>query len=123
MVEKEQLQAYLRQVIGPETELLSVKGLGEEAHDTGISTLLLLEVRSGGEMKRLILRRPAPTVYSTDQPSDRAHAVLQAYELYPHIPCHPRSLDVAVLRADGGLSSVPADSEFVLLQEYAQGEL
>lgn len=123
VVDKSQLQAYLRQAIHPEVELLSVQGLGEEEHDTGISTLLLLELRDGGDIKRLILRRPAPTVYSTDQPSDRAHTVLQAYELYPHIPRHPRSLDVAVLRADGGLSSVPADSEFVLLQEYADGAL
>ena len=118
-----EIQSYLRKVLGSDAELVSVHALGEEEHDTGISKLQRLEVRSGSQTRQLILRKPASTVYSTEQLSDRAHAVLQAYELYKHIPRHPESIDVAVIRADGTLDSIRGDSEFILLQEYAPGDL
>lgn len=115
------IESYLRDVFGPEAKLISINALGQEEHDTGISNLLRLEVQVGSATQQLILRRPAPTVYGTEQLADRAQAVLQAYEAYRHLPRHPRSLDVAVLRKDGTLSSIPGDTEFVLLQEYAPG--
>jgi Ser/Thr protein kinase RdoA (MazF antagonist) len=62
-------------------------------------------------------------VYSTEQPADRASAVIQAYTTYNRIPRHPRSLDVAVIHTDGSLARVPGSCEFVLLQEYVAGEL
>jgi aminoglycoside phosphotransferase (APT) family kinase protein len=123
VIQPSKIQAYLHEVLGPDAELVGVKALGEEEHATGISNLLRLEVRVGAEKKLLILRRPASTVYSTEQPSDRASAVIQAYATYNRIPRHPRSLDVAVIHADGSLGRVPGSCEFVLLQEYVDGEL
>lgn len=123
MIHPSKIQAYLHEILGPDAELVGVKALGEEEHATGISNLLRLEVRVGTEQKLLMLRRPASTIYSTEQPSDRASAVIQAYTTYNRIPRHPRSLDVAVICADGSLSRVPGSCEFVLLQEYVDGEL
>jgi aminoglycoside phosphotransferase (APT) family kinase protein len=123
MLQPTEIQRYLRKVLGADTVLVNVKALGEEEHDTGISNLLSLEVQVGSQTKQLILRRPASTVYNTEQLSDRAYTVLQAYHLYNHIPHHPRSLDVGIIQADGTLNSIQGDAEFVLLQEFGQGEL
>lgn len=123
MIQPSEIQFYLRKVFGSDTELVNIKALGEEEHDTGNSKLLHLEARVGSQIKHLILRLPASTVYGTEHPSDRAHAVLQAYDLYKNIPRHPRALDVAIISTDGTINSIPVNGEFALLQEFGQGEL
>lgn len=122
-MDSSKLSAHLRDVFGPDAELLATKPLGVADHDTGLSSLLHLTVRADGAQRQLVLRRATPTVYGTEQFPDRAREILQARALYDRLPRHPRAVGVALQHTDGSLMRLPDDVELVLLHEFAEGEV
>ncbi|HEV8548780.1 MAG TPA: aminoglycoside phosphotransferase family protein [Polyangiaceae bacterium] len=112
----------------PGAQILRVRPLGSDADAHDISTKgggygapLCIDVRVGGEARKLVLHTATPNVFGHDRRADRAAEVLLAADTFGELPGHVRVLDVGAYR--GGVDAVSLDGtgEFYLLTTYAEG--
>ncbi|HCC68835.1 MAG TPA: aminoglycoside phosphotransferase [Nitrospiraceae bacterium] len=117
MIEKGNLEKYLKGLFGEEITLKEFSQLGEGVHGTGFS--IVLDTEAG--IKRLVLKDLAGEGLGHDLPSDRASVFLWAKDNYRLLPKHIKAVDVAMLTEAGAVQSIGTGKEYYLLMEEAKG--
>jgi len=112
------IDAYLKELFGPQAKLIKFQRLGAGVHGTGF--LLVAETEEG--IKSYVLKDLAPEGLGHDYPSDRASVFLLANETYGKLPKHIKAIDVITMKEDGSIKSIGGGVEYFLLMEKAEGE-
>jgi hypothetical protein len=89
----------------------------------GYGKPLLLRYAVGGDERRAVLRTMAANPFGHERRSDRAAALLLAYDTFNALPRQVPARDVGVIGADGALHSLGDGDEFFLFTDYAPGTL
>lgn len=76
-----------------------------------------------GRPRAVVLHTARPDDFGHDRRSDRAAAMLLAFDTYGEVPQHVPALDVGVIASDGALRSIADASEVYLVTEWREGEL
>jgi hypothetical protein len=111
-----EVEEYLKEHFGPESELRGLERLGKGLHGAGY---LVRFSTSEGE-KRLIMKTLFPSNFGHEHYSDRAKVLLLAHDAYNRMKKHVHSLDI-VGESGEGLISLKDAREFYLFMEEAQG--
>lgn len=97
-----------------------------EADDTlktggyGVPVRITLRHRDGSQ-GMLVWHTAAANEFGHDRRSDRAQALLLAFDTFERIPGHVRALDVGTVLPNGQLMSLRRSGEFYLLTSWAPG--
>lgn len=120
----------LAQVLFPREQLTSVELLGPDTSRAklektgGYSRPLKITLRAPDGSKRfLVFRTATANEFGHDRRSDRAQAMLLAFDTFGEVPKHVRALDVGAIKADGKLQSLRDAGEFYLLTTFVDGAL
>ena len=122
--------AELTRSLFPREQLVSVQPLGPDTSRANIEKVggyslplkLALEGADGSQ-RYLVFRTATPNEFGHDRRSDRAQAMLLAYDTFGEVPNHVRALDLGAIMEDGGLRSLRRSGEFYLLTSFAEGIL
>ena len=121
-VKPRKMEAYLTELFGKKTRLVSLKKLGEGFHNAGF----LLSVSVGKRQRNLVMRIVrGDTGWGHDYLGDRAAVLLLQHRLFNAAPkgtcC--KSLDVAALTDSGDIVSIGDAFEFFdLVEEVTEKE-
>lgn len=120
--------AKLTAALFPEEVLTSIEPLGADtsrtavAKKTGYSRPLKVTLQArDGARRHLVFRTATTNEFGHDRRSDRAEAMLLAYDTFGLVPNHVQALDVGAIMAQGPLQSVRGSEEFYLLTTFAEG--
>ena len=117
MLKKENVEKYLKHLLGNDISLKDFSPLGAGVHGTGFS--VIVQTKEGE--KRLVLKDLAGHGLGHDFPSDRAAVFLWAKDNYGTLPKHIKAVDVAMLTVDGSVQSIGTGKEYYLLMQEAKG--
>jgi hypothetical protein len=122
----DQLECYLKSLVGSSVRITRVKVLGEEGKEDikayGYGTPVLIDYVSNGKPQRAVLHTISPGPFGHEHMSDRAQILLWEHSAFNLLPRHIRSMDVGAFRGDdGGAVSLGNAEEFFILTEYAEG--
>jgi hypothetical protein len=122
---KAEIEAYLKSVIGSDTRVLNLKVLGksEEADIKayGYGTPVQIDYEYDGKQRRAVLHTISPGPFGHEHMSDRAQMLLWDHKSFNLLPRHVRSIDAGAFRHNGTAVSLGDAEEFFVLTEYAEG--
>ncbi|MEM3830235.1 MAG: phosphotransferase [Conexivisphaerales archaeon] len=126
---EEALREYLSSLYGCEVEILGFWKLGEEKVEGvgdlkgfGYGVPYVIEFRTKGDVKRVVLETLRPNGFGHDFPSDRAQVLLWQHSAFNKLNRHVRSIDVGAFTVDGKkLKSLGDTGEFFILTEFVEG--
>lgn len=104
--------------LGPDTSRSKV----EKAGSYSLPLKITLQTRDGSQ-RWLVFRTATANEFGHDRRSDRAQAMLLAYDTFGQVPQHVQALDVGAIIADGRLHSLRDSGEFYLLTTFAEGAM
>lgn len=115
----------------PGATVESIEPLGPDGGATADATTkgagyglpVRIVVSDGGVRRELVWRVASANPYGHDRRSDRAAAMVQAFDDFDRIPEHVRALDLGVIRASGELTSIRDATEHYLITTYAPGTI
>jgi hypothetical protein len=115
----------------PGARVVSIEPLGPDGGATAGATTkaagyglpVRIVVSDGGVRRELVWRVASANDYGHDRRSDRAAAMVQAFDDFAQIPQHVRALDLGVIRSTGELASTRDATEHYLLTTYAPGTI
>jgi hypothetical protein len=120
----------LTKVLFPGEALTSIEPLGPDTSRGklekagGYSRPLKITLRAGDGAERfLVFRTASANEFGHDRRSDRAQAMLLAFDTFGEVPQHVQALDVGAIQADGMLQSLRSAGEFYLLTTFVDGSL
>lgn len=131
-IDAKQIERYLRDALGRQVTLQSVKPLGRPGKDEsgktyGYGEPLKIEYRerggSGGASRAAVLHTMRPSPFGHEHIADRVQSLVWSYHAFARLPRHTQPLDVGGIRTDGSLFSIATMDEPFLLTAYAQGNL
>ncbi len=76
-----------------------------------------------GQRRALVVHTARADDFGHDRRSDRAAAMLLAFDTYGQVPRHVPALDVGVIARDGTMRSIADGTEVYLVTEWRAGEL
>ena len=124
-LKKDEIERYLRSILGPSLRVLSLEVLGEPRGDEikgyGYGKPVLLNYQAHGQPRRAVLHTVSPGPFGHEHMSDRAQSLLWEHDAFNRLPEHVQSIDVGAFRRDGTTISLGDAEEFFLLTEYAEG--
>jgi hypothetical protein len=104
-------------------------GIDEGSEDSatskgfGYGKPLLVEAQHSDDTSRsFVFHTASPDVFGHDRRSDRAQAMLLAFDTFASIPRHSRAIDVGAI-CQGQLRSLRDSGEFYLLSEFVPGRV
>src|ERR1035437_9910292 len=124
----EQVECYLKSVLGKEITVLELTPLGRSPEDKtlkgyGYGTPMRVDYQDVDHRRqRAVLHTRSPGPFGHEHMADRAQVLLWENQAFNHLPRHVRSLDVGGFQSDGDLISLGKVEEFCLLTEYADGQ-
>ena len=123
---RQRLEAYLREQFGPKVQLLSFGPVGKETSSTsykqyGYGAPVRLTFRVGRRVQQVVLETMCQGPFGHEHPADRAQAMLWDYDSYGRLPQHVKALDVGAFAEDNSLFSVAEAREFFVLTAWADG--
>ena len=122
---RQEIEQYLKSVIGSGARILDMKGLGEpKAEDIkgyGYGTPVLIDYECNGKPHRAVLHTTSPGPFGHEHMADRAQMLLWDHKAFNLLPRHIRSIDVGAFLRNGSTVSLGDAEEFFLLTEYAEG--
>jgi hypothetical protein len=124
----EEIERYLRSVLGARATVLGLAALGgsHEVKDIkgyGYGTPVRVDYQiDGGERRMAVLHTISPGPFGHEHMADRAQELILGNQAFNRLPRHIRSFDVSGFQPSGRLISVGNVEEFCLLTEYAEGE-
>lgn len=126
-LKREEVEAYLRSVLGEQVTVLRTMVLGgeEESRDVkgyGYGTPVRVDYEAGGRARRAVLHTVSPGPFGHEHMADRARELIWEHEAFNLLPRHVRSLDVCGFRPGGSLVSLGGVEEYCLLTEYVEGD-
>ncbi len=104
------------------TDEASGSALQLTAKAAGYGVPVLLEVRSAGRLRKLVLHGTSANQFGHDRRADRAAEMLLAADTFSSIPRHAPVLDVGAFRMDGSSVSLRDTGELYLLTEFVDGK-
>jgi len=121
----DEIERYLRSIIGSTARVLAVEVLGEPRGDQikgyGYGKPVLIHYEVQGDRRKAVLHTVSPGPFGHEHMSDRAQSLLWEHSTFNRLPNHVRSIDVGAFRPDGSAISLGGAEEFFLLTEYAEG--
>jgi hypothetical protein len=124
-VNKDELERYLKSVVGPSARLLKLKVLGEtEDKDIkayGYGTPIQLDYECSGKQYCAVLHTISPGPFGHEHMADRAQMLLWDHKAFNLLPRHVRSIDAGAFRRNGSAVSLGEAEEFFVLTDYAEG--
>ena len=125
-----QTLAELTRVLFPGEELTSIEPLGPDTSRGklekagGYSRPLKITLRArDGSSRLLVFRTASANEFGHDRRSDRAQAMLLAFDTFGEVPRHVQALDVGAIQVDGRLQSLRSAGEFYLLTDFVDGTM
>ena len=124
----EEVERYLRSVLGTPVTVLGLAALGgaHEAQDIkghGYGTPVRVDYQmDGGERRMAVLHTMSPGASGHEHMADRAQELIWESQAFNRLPRHIRSLDLCGFQPSGRLISLGSVEEFCLLTEYAEGQ-
>ena len=123
---KNSLEAYLRNRFGPTTTLLSWGPIGKESSkgtykQYGYGSPVKLTFQLGKIRRSAVLETMSPGPFGHEHMADRAQAILWDYESYGRLPRHVNALDVGAFTSRQELFSVAKAREFFVLTQWVEG--
>jgi Phosphotransferase enzyme family len=125
------LRDHLRRLV-PGARLVAIEPLaadtgagagGATAKATGYGKPVRITLEDeAGARRELVWRTATANDFGHDRPSDRAAAMLLAFDDFARTPRHVEALDVGAV-TPGGLVSVPGGAELYLITSYARGTI
>jgi hypothetical protein len=82
-----------------------------------------IAIEEGGQPRELVWRVASANEFGHDRRSDRAAAMVQAFDDFEKIPQHVRAVDLGVIGAGGELQSMREGTEHYLITTYAPGTI
>lgn len=126
---RENLEEYLRSLLGQDLSLQSIRRMGETISTTedvkgfGYGSPLLVEYLAGGKTGSAVLSTMrVQHGFGHDHFSDRARILIWQNSAFNHLPGHVPSLDVGYFTRDGSLVSAGDAREYFLLMEKVEGK-
>lgn len=128
-LKRENIEAYLRDLVDQNLELQSLRRMGETIPTTedvkgfGYGAPLLVEYVSRGEKGSAVLSTMrVQHGFGHDHFSDRARILIWQNATFGKLPKHVPSLDVGYFTDDGRLVSTGEAKEYFLLMEKVEGK-
>ena len=126
-LKKEEVERYVRSVLGVPATVLNLAPLGEhdgkDVKGYGYGTPVRVDFQvEEGERRSVVLHTISPGPFGHEHMADRAQELIWEHQAFNHLPRHLRSLDLCGFEAGGRLASAGSVEEFGLLTEYAEGE-
>lgn len=127
-LKQEQVERYLRLILGRGIRVTGVSVLGQEVRDKslkgyGYGVPVRVDYETADHQPHIVvLHTMSKGPFGHEHMSDRAQRLLLDHEVFNRLPHHIRSLDVGGFQADGELISLGQVEEFCLLTEYAEGQ-
>lgn len=127
-LKQEQIERYLRAVLGRDLSLVGLSVLGQGASDKtlkgyGYGFPVRVDYETTDHQRHIVvLHTMGRGPFGHEHMSDRAQRLLLDHAVFNRLPRHIRSLDVGGFQADGELISLGQVEEFCLLTEYAEGQ-
>jgi aminoglycoside phosphotransferase (APT) family kinase protein len=122
---KADIEAYLKSVIGSGARVLNLKVLGKSEETDikayGYGTPVQIDYEYDGKQRRAVLHTISPGPFGHEHMSDRAQMLLCDHKTFNLLPRHVRSIDVGAFRHNGSAVSLGDAEEFFVLTEYAEG--
>ncbi|MCJ7443479.1 MAG: aminoglycoside phosphotransferase family protein [Methanotrichaceae archaeon] len=127
-LKRENLELYLRSILGEDLELLGFRKIGEtlslneDVKGFGYGSPLLLEyIRQGSKESAVISTMRVQHGFGHDHFSDRAKVLIWQNSVFNKLPKHVHSIDVGYFTELGHLVSTGAAKEYFLLMETIGG--
>jgi hypothetical protein len=128
---KDAVRKYLASLYGEDVEVRGFWKLGGEKSEASVDLKgfgygfpHIIEFKTTGEVKRVVLETMRPEGFGHDHFSDRAQILLWQNSVFNKLPKHVRSLDVGAFDKGGScLKSLGRCSEFFILTEFVEGKL
>src|SRR5438477_358843 len=121
----DQLECYLRSIMGPSARIVRAKVLGESEKEGikayGYGSPVLIDYEIDGKQQRAVLHTISPGPFGHEHMADRAQILLWEHKSFNGLPRHIRSIDIGAFRRDGSAISAGDVDEFFILTEYAEG--
>jgi len=121
----DEIERYLRSIIGSTARVLGVEVLGEPRGDQikgyGYGKPVLIHYEVQGDRRKAVLHTVSQGPFGHEHMSDRAQSLVWEHSTFNRLPNHVRSIDVDAFRRDGSAISLGGADEFFLLTEYAEG--
>ena len=121
----EEIERYLRSILGPSTRIVTLKVLGKsgegEIKGYGYGMPLLIDYERDGKQERAVLHTVTAGPFGHEHMADRAQMLLWDHTSFNRLPRHIRSIDAGVFRRDGSAVSMGEAEEFFILTEYVEG--
>ncbi len=117
------LQRYLREVLDPTLEVLSLQPASASAFRAeNFSEVYFALVRdSTNQEQQIVIKKVIAKGFGLDEPADRARHLLWCYSAYTALPRHPNALDVGFIRYDGQWVSMAQSQDYFLIEEFVEG--
>jgi hypothetical protein len=118
MINKINIEKYIKDLFGDEALHVNIKKLGEGVQGAGF----LIEIEGGEEIKSYVIKGLFSEGLEHDYPADRAGVFLLDLDEFGNLPGHVKALDVLSEMEDGSIKSIGGGREYYLLMERASGE-
>lgn len=121
-----QVECYLRHLLGKPVTVLGLSRLGEAPEDRslkeyGYGTPVRIDYLVARERRRAVIHTLNPGPFGHEHMSDRAQVLLWEHRAFNQLPQHVQSLDVGGFEGAGELLSLGGVDELFLLTEYVEG--
>ncbi len=118
MINKKNLEKYIKKIFGEEASHVSIKKLGEGVQGAGF----LIEVKTEETIRHYVIKGLFTEGLEHDYPADRAGVFLLDLDEFRNLPRHVKALDVLAEMEDGSIKSIGGGREYYLLMERASGK-
>lgn len=126
-LDQSNLEAYLSRLSGQTVQIESLSELGGGTSGAaalkalGYGQPLRIDYRSGGQTRRVVLRRVKRNGFGRERHADRIAAVWLDFHTFNHLPQHVHALDLVGLTDDGDFASISHVQDLLLLTDYGHG--
>lgn len=125
-IDAPQVEDYLRRRGYPDARITALVPLGQRTQEGlksyGYGRPLRVSFDAGGAPHDLVIRTMSPDPFGHERRSDRAQALLLAFDTFDAIPQHIRAVDIGAFASDGSLVSME-HGELFLMTDFVEGEL
>jgi aminoglycoside phosphotransferase (APT) family kinase protein len=118
MINKKNIERYIKTLFGREALDVNIEKLGEGVQGAGF----LIEVKTPGGIRSFVIKGLFPEGLEHDYPADRAGVFLLDLEEFKNLPKHVKAIDVLAEMEDGSIKSIGGGKEYYLLMEKAEGK-
>ncbi len=117
MINKKNIERYIKGLLGSDLVGIKIKKLGEGVQGAGF----LIDMKTKQGPKSYVIKGLFPEGLEHDYPSDRAGVFLLDLDEFKNLPKHVKAVDVLAEMEDGSIKSIGGGREYYLLMERAEG--